>query len=563
MTFISLWVNFSAEFAKGQGMQLSGAESENPVAQTYKGYVAEFKKATSSSFTETDLNRIFSEFSALVMTGIDTTELVNSIEGKRTSYFPLEKLRDEPFYSRDIKKLLDSKNECQRVFAYITIASAGDRTFNDSLLKAAKTENSKGGKLWSGLGLLYLQDNHTSELFDFLVENEDFGDAHMMPFYMRLNKDLLRQTAFEKINSKNEKAKILAVQSLSVTGLDPKTAAVVKEAVKNWEPSTKGYAIYTLKALGVGDLKSLLAPLLKSKDLRGISLEALANSPTPADQEYLSSLIPADGEVPNDILDAYFSSTRKESVSKWLLLVRDRKVAPKYFFMVFHQPLLSSDDMIDEVRNTLSKTKNHQVLSNLVRALEKRNDDASIKVLIDLLSDSDSTVRHWAAFSLKGKTSPLLADRLPDLIKNPNLRTTAFTELAIQNKINGLQDVYDGLLKGPATKSSDWDRSSLQYLAAFPRAKDKDLFKSILQSDKDVFVKRSAVTGLGELHDLTSIDLIVAALKQEPPRDLNAVTYLVALSKIKGEKAKQIVESYKNSQNDSVRNLVAKLLAEW
>lgn len=76
-------------------------------------------------------------------------------------------------------------------------------------------------------------------------------------------------------------------------------------------------------------------------------------------------------------------------------------------------------------------------------------------------------------------------------------------------------------------------------------------------------MKRFAVTGLGQLRDETSVPLIVEALHQEPPSDLNAITYLVALGTIKGVQSKQIVESYKNSKNDSVRDLVAKLLANW
>lgn len=545
-------------------VQVSGTESTNPHNQTYQGYVEEFKKALGTEFTEDDLNRIFRDYSGFVMTGVDTTELANAIEGRETTYFPLAKLKKEPFYGKGISTLLQSSNPYQRVLGYITVASASDNSFNDLLLKAAKTETFKGGKLWAGLALLYLQDSHTSDLFDFLVENEEFGDAHMLPFYMRLDKESLRHTAYEKIKSKNPKAKILAVQSLSETKLNPKTEQVVREAVKTWDASIRGYAIYTVKALGMGDLKELLGPSLKDNTLREISLEALANSPTSTDQEYLLTLgRPSNSELSEDILDSYLKSTREDSVRKWLTLVRDGKVDPKYVFFTFDQPLLSSDALLDAVRDTIRRTKNHKILQELPRALAGRKDDESVNLLIKLLSDSDSTVRYWAAFSLKGNSSRQLVEQLPILIRNPDLRTVALTELAIQNRIDGLQDVYESLLQSDTKKSTDWYRSSLQYLAAFPRDKDRDLFKSILQSNKDVFVKRFAVTGLGQLQDEPSVPLIVEALHQEPPSDLNAITYIVALGKIKGVQSKQIVESYKNSKNDSVRALVAKLLANW
>ena len=285
-------------------VQVSGTVSSNPQSQTYEGYVEAFRKSIAPKFSKDDLNEIFRDYSGLVMTGIDTAKLTNAIEGRETTFFPLTKLKKEPFYDQTIRILLQSSNPYQRILGYITLASAGDTAYNELPLKAVKTESYNGGKLWAGMALLYLRDSHTSALFDFVVQNEEFGDLHLLPFYIKLDKDLLRRTAYEKINARDPKSRILAVQSLAETGLNPKTEQVLREAVKTWSPSIKGYAIYTLKMLGMGDLKELLSPLLKDESLRELSLEALANSPTKEDQEYLMSLIPANSEIPEDILNA-------------------------------------------------------------------------------------------------------------------------------------------------------------------------------------------------------------------------------------------------------------------
>lgn len=112
------------------------------------------------------------------MPEVDFQELMNELEGQETSYFPLRNLQTEPFYKSTIKKLVESANIYDRILEYVTMGSAGDNSFNDSLLRATKTEKLQGARMWSGLALLYLEDKRTSELFDFLV-NEDFGDAHM------------------------------------------------------------------------------------------------------------------------------------------------------------------------------------------------------------------------------------------------------------------------------------------------------------------------------------------------------------------------------------------------
>lgn len=538
--------------------------SNVPCSQTYEGFVESFRRSTESKFGEDELNKIFQDYSELIMTAVDTTALVNELKGKKTAYYGLEKLKSELFYSKTIDSLLHSSNPHQRLLGYITVASAGDKSFNDLLVKASKTESSKGGKHWAGMALLYLRDDtHASELFDFIVENENFADAHMIPFYLKLDKISLRNTAYEKINSMNPKARIFAIQSLAGTELNPKTDQIVRKAIKSWSQSNRGYAIYTAKELGMGNLKDLLSPLLQDESIREVSLEALANSPTPEDQEFLSSILSTNSGISEEMLNAYLKSNRKEQVRKWLKLVRDERVNPEYCFYTLDQPLLSSDEMLDTVRDTIRNTKNRFIVEELCRALEGRKDEESINLLISLLSDSNSSIRFWTAMTLRGNSSPQVIKEVLRLIRNPDLRTVGLTHIIIENKIDNLHDVYENLLYSDSKDSKDWYNSSLSYFAAFPRDKDKALFKSILHNSNIEMDLRSAAVALGQLKDETAVPFIAEAMRKEPPYDENAITYLEVLGKIKGEQSKKILESYKNSDADSVRKLVAELLANW
>jgi len=61
-----------------------------------------------------------------------------------------------------------------RIFAYITVGQQqSDRL--TMFAQSNKNGRRKKGEDMSGMSLLYLQDKHTSELFDFLVKNEEFG----------------------------------------------------------------------------------------------------------------------------------------------------------------------------------------------------------------------------------------------------------------------------------------------------------------------------------------------------------------------------------------------------
>lgn len=123
-----------------------------------------------------------------------------------------------------------------------------------------------------------LKTAHTTELFDFLVKYEEFGDAHMIPYFFGLNRERLQQTAYKRIGGKNEREKILAAQILAITTPNVNTEQLLKQAVKDWDIKIKGYAVYALGRLRFGNLLELLERLVNIPTTRGISLASLANS---------------------------------------------------------------------------------------------------------------------------------------------------------------------------------------------------------------------------------------------------------------------------------------------
>ena len=52
-------------------------------------------------------------------------------------------------------------------------------------------------------------------------------------------------------------------------------------------------------------------------------------------------------------------------------------------------------------------------------------------------------------------------------------------------------------------------------------------------------------------------------LKESEPSDLNARSYLIALGKMETDKANQVIESFKDSEESIVRELVNELIREF
>lgn len=472
----------------------------------------------------------------------------------RMGVYPLEKLKSDPAYTQTIERLLTSSELSQRVLAYIVIASSNDHARVDRLW--AVVHNHREGEAWAGTALIFLQDEHTEELFDFVVRCDEPEDPHLFALFLELDPVSRRACALKKITSEDPRVRRLAVGSLNETELIPESERAIREAIRSWPPEQRGYAIYMASEFGLADLRALLEPSLKLDLLRGVSLAALANSPTAEDQTYLESFIPENGEISRELLDALLGSTRVARVRRGLELIRTRTVA-RDFTSLPRQPILRSDELLSAVQETIAETPNRGLVSDLARTLAGRTDDQSVELLLGLLEDKDSTIRYWAADSLKGIRDPRLAARLPALLRDPTLRTSALITLAVQNQVDGLQDVFEPMLAKDTER--EWRRVAIQYLAAFPKPAYREIFRTLLQDGEE---PREAARGLGNLRDASSVDLIVQALAREKYDD-HAIAYLEALGAIKGDQARLILESYRKSEVDKVRLLVEKILEDW
>ena len=375
--------------------------------KTVSDFKKDFEKIVKTDLTEEQLNKLFQEYPLILTPHSDNTQLFESLKGTDFDEYSMLNFKNENLYKSNIDNLLNSENSYSRILAYLLIASTNDKSKELNLLEKIKTEKDKGNLIWSGMALLSLKTKHTDELFDFLVKNEDFGDAHMLPMYIQLDKDSIQQTAYRRIDSENDKAKVLAVQSLSVTPNNTKTEEIVKNAVANWDINLKGYAIYTVKELQMGNLLQLFKPLIENEKTKRISLEALANSPTKEDQEYLISLLEKN-KMDKNILEALYNSKNIENLRLWLSIIGNNPKPKDYYFFVFEQPLLGSDEILESLQTTLKTSTDKDTLGELVRALNGRTDEKSIEIMLNLLKHKSSTVRYWTAHTLENNPSPTL-----------------------------------------------------------------------------------------------------------------------------------------------------------
>lgn len=537
-------------------------------AQSFEIFKKDFKNALEKDFSEESLNKMFRNYSTVLPPHSNIGHLMYDLQEQQVSEYPLKEFKEDSLYKNNISQLLFSTNRSQRILAYIVIAGAGDISYENELLRSMKEETDKGCLTWSAMALLHLKSNKTNELFDFLVENEDFEGSNMISPYLKLNKDSLQQTAYSKINSDKDLAKILAARILSVTELNDKTEELLKKAVREWSMDIKIYPIRAIRALKIGNLTETFKPLLDSCKIRCSALQTLADSPTKSDQDFVLSLTNTKDTLTEDLLNVFMRSENKENVKKWLELLYTKPIPKDYYlslndilYTFSDEELLNNKQLLDDLYYALGQIKEPKILSELLRVLASQNNDKSNEILIGFLSHSDFDVRYSAAKSLSRHTSDKLKEQLPQFIKNPLTNNAALTELAIENNLDGLQSFYENICNTDIP--DELHNSFLLYIANFPLNRHKKMFYKILKNkEKDHSVKQIAALGLGKLKDKKATNLLIKVCEEQED-DFRRYTFLYTLAMIKNDKAKLEVEKYKDSSNPVIKNLVAELLGNW
>jgi hypothetical protein len=91
-----------------------------------KNFIKDFTKALDKNFTEEKLNKMFQDYSALLTPSSDVTQLTEKLQGRELAVYPLYDFKSEKLYTDNIENLLNSKNDNQRILAYLVIGSSGD-----------------------------------------------------------------------------------------------------------------------------------------------------------------------------------------------------------------------------------------------------------------------------------------------------------------------------------------------------------------------------------------------------------------------------------------------------
>jgi len=233
----------------------------------------EFKNSLNRKYAESDFLRFY--------------HVLDSLEAASVN---LSEFKSYKIYTTGIQNLLNSTNYYQKGIAYRLVATLKDKEHNALLLERLKIEDNKFLKTLNAAAVMKLLPTQTTITFDYLVDSDDFATSPLLPVFLSMDEKSLIKTAYARLNDTRARAKVFALQILARFDPNPKVEDLIVQALKEWDPSIKGYAVVALSVHKRGHYKSILAPYVKETQLREVIIETLEKSSVEEDIVFAEQL---------------------------------------------------------------------------------------------------------------------------------------------------------------------------------------------------------------------------------------------------------------------------------
>lgn len=207
-----------------------------------------------------------------------------------SEWYYLPDFKNEQLYLENIRKILYSANIYQRAIAYKLIGAIKDVSFSSDVTKSIKDEDDGYAGAWNAYAISQIARKATTEIFEYIVRYEHFGDTHIIPLYLQMDTLSILNTSYRKISDTNKKAQVLALQVIALLDSSERPLTYITTALNTWDEDLKGYAVAALGMYQKSDLLQYLKPLAANPKLKPIIIQVLRNSSSNRDREFANSL---------------------------------------------------------------------------------------------------------------------------------------------------------------------------------------------------------------------------------------------------------------------------------
>jgi len=391
---------------------------------------------------------------------------------------PLAWLAGEELYRTGIERLVNSTNAYQRILGYRFLIAVNDTTFLQIMRQRLnEAEKDEAVEIW--MALVYLQDDHTTLIFDYYLEHEPDVDHHIAPLLPALlNKDSLRQTAYRRFDSQDTLTRALAATLLSYTELNDSTATLLRHAVSAWPAELKRIALNSMIELRVGDIRDIVVPLLDDSTLRAKALQALADSPVESDRQVFLDLIPDGDTVSLELLRVLHRSRSDQVLEVWFQTLQSGLAPGNYIILTSNYKEINKEIHLASLLSAVRHTPSDDLRIGLMRYLRGKHDDKTISLLVEMLEHENPNVRSQVAGILNPSNYPLVTKKALELLFDDRLTPPGLFYILPEDIPNTARHFIKNRVLSDSTGSGFLGEYS--YVLRYPRPEDTLLFQSLL-----------------------------------------------------------------------------------
>lgn len=204
--------------------------------------------------------------------------------------YELQLFKNDTLYRNNISRLYQSSNMYQRAIAYELIERLIDTVFSNTIVSKMQNEKNELCSIRACYAATQIARKETTKIFDYIIDHEDFGDAHLLPMYLSMDTLSIINTSYERLSDKRKFGRICALQSMAMFDHSEKAGSIILKALNEWPDDEKGYAIAALGMNKSKKLKQYLEPYASNPKLKKIIIRTLQESDSREDKKFADEL---------------------------------------------------------------------------------------------------------------------------------------------------------------------------------------------------------------------------------------------------------------------------------
>lgn len=417
-------------------------------AQTPAEFEEDFAKLAANEFPGSGVDGLFHRYANLLYFFNPNAQLAADLKGNNFGDYPLVHFKNKPLYQQHIIYLLTDTSSQKNQLGCMLAAASLDRektTLIESLVIKNHYED-----FWAVSALMVLKTKNLQPAVKTMAKlaNLPIG-SYLVPMFLKLDATVLHKFATDSLSSRNSPIRYLAIRAAAIGEMTALKRQKLQQIVVG-QDALKGWAISVLAAANSPGMSKYVRSYLSDPGLRAVSLRALANSPSPFDQQLLDSVIGS--KLPDlELLEALKQSSGTTAQRRWLKLLRSDSIPEDYLATIDQTKIESNDLIAPDVQSTLLARLADKRISPLVMYFASRKDDATTAFLLHVMAAPGLDERNQIAIAknLTGRNPMLINSAVAELMKKATPKDATLVELLMSYKIYTYRDQVTQWLNDP------------------------------------------------------------------------------------------------------------------